>query len=315
MIRKKFMNEEISGKLLYKNKLPVSCSLCQIGCLNKCGHIIPELILRWTRKKSGKDNFFFYPIQPEFFDALKELIDDNNGFGLAVSDLLKYKMLCDCCEQKLSDYEKHFTDKYFKRYYRGHEVGELDDSTYLLIISIAWRVLISTKIMVGQEALSKISLPFEKDIEDILYLNKFPGGDFKYGPDVSYFTVEDLKEFFARKKMSTGDIDYSIEQNICAHHIFDKKLPKNHNRMSLFEIPVVYLKLGRYYFVINYYNYFDDIDFVIDRKKIDDNFNLFKFTLNEDLLSFINFMGNNRVHGIENYKFKAISFTMRTKNR
>ncbi|OWG18607.1 hypothetical protein KDK82_2086 [Delftia sp. K82] len=299
-----YRDSTIHNLIFKQDRFPSSCLLCASGSLNKNGHIIPELVLRWTGMKSKKNNFFFYPMDQELFKTLENQIIQNNGLGLPVSDLLKYPMLCDDCEQKFSKYEKHFTDKYFKRYYRGNEVGELDDAVYFLVISIAWRVIVSTKIMIGQEALEGVCHYIENMMKDILECESFPVNEKKYGPEVAYFTVEDIKEFVGEKSVSTSAIDFSIQQNIFAHNIFDKRLENGFKQRSVLPVVSVFLKLGRYYFVVCLHDYFEKIDCNIERERVSDSLNLFKFRMNEDLISLIRFAGGNKIYGLENYSFK-----------
>ncbi len=309
MQSKAYKHKEIENLIFNRDKLPTSCLLCSTGRLNRAGHIIPELILRWTRRKSGKENFFFYPMNPDLFDALREMLSKNEWYGLPVGDLITCKMLCDRCEEKFSDYEKHFTDKYFKRYYRGNEVGELDSQTYLLIISIAWRVLATTKMMTGQENLEKICRPIELELKMMLQDESFLAYGI-HGPSVNYFTIEDLKEF-AGHDNTTAAFDYSIEQHIFTHHIYSKYLPANYNKISIAPITTILLKLGRYYFFICQYDYFDEVTFNITRERVADGVNLFKFRMNEDLLSFISIAGGDDIRGMKDYTFKEIDFQTR----
>ena len=312
-----FNDKEIINKLFIKEKLPKKCSLCNNGDLNINGHIIPELILRWVRRKSGKKNFFFSTIQNDFLEALEKLIRDNNGMALAVSDLMKYRMLCDNCELHLSIYEKKFTDTYFKKYYRGHSVGELDDNTYFLIVSIAWRVLISSQLMVGQEQLESISFLFQKSMKSTI----IPKPTKPTEPtepteptdliEVSYFTIEDVESIIDEKHINQSALRYSISQNIFAHDIFSRISPRTLIKLSIIKEPIILLKLGRYYFLINMENYFLGSEYVIEREIISAKNKFYKIKINDDVLSLVKIIGGNKFSGIDGYEFKEIKFETR----
>ncbi|WP_436343094.1 hypothetical protein [Natronorubrum sp. FCH18a] len=104
--------------------MPPECSLCQQEKELVDSHIIPNFVIRWI-KKSGATSFLRTAENPE----------------TRIQDY-KEPMLCNDCEQILSDWEGEFAGAIFYPFLRDQK-EEFEYSKWLqkFIISVSWRIL------------------------------------------------------------------------------------------------------------------------------------------------------------------------------
>ncbi|MBN9340651.1 MAG: hypothetical protein J0H52_11280 [Comamonadaceae bacterium] len=220
------------------DKLPSSCLLCSGGELNRLGHIIPKFVMRFLKSASNKSGFFL------------------NNTKEKVSDTLAMKMLCDKCEEIFSEHEKFFTDKYFKTYYRKKPRVAINNDIYFFTLSVAWRILASTPIMKGEEGSSNYFRGLTKDIGSYL-LNPNKAAEI----DVYIFHADDIVANLPEESYNPNILKFSVRQGIFAEYL-NRSIGSYVFRATPAPIPLVYFKLGVYYFMVTYQNYLQSLSFI-----------------------------------------------------
>jgi len=262
------------------NQLPSSCLLCLDGELNKFGHIIPALVLRWLKSASKKKDFFF------------------NNSSEKVADTLAVKMLCDRCEEIFCTHEKYFTDKYFKKFYRNKSPEKIGDDIYFFSLSVAWRILVSTPMMKGEEDSGKYFSFLTESIRSyLLQPNE------KTEVDVYVFHASDIVENLPEKHYNLNLLKYSVRQGIFAQRLM---AVRNGSRFLLTPapVPLVHFKLGVYYFLVACQDYLQSLTFLSNIERSDRG-GVYVLKYSDELIGFLNYISNDRnfeVHKLRTLK-------------
>jgi hypothetical protein len=228
-------NQRVYDGMIDCNKLPSSCLLCSEGKLEEFGHILPKFVMRWLKRASKKNEFYL------------------NNTKQKVPDTLALKILCKNCEDLFSKYEKSFTDQHFKKHYRKELPAAINDDIYFFALSIAWRIMASTPIMRGQEDGEKYYREFRDVVKS--YLLK---PDESAEIDVYTFRANEIVINLPEQHYKPNILNFSVVQNIFVRNLIYDKI---NCRATLFPIPLVYFKLGVYYFIVGYRNYLQNLTF------------------------------------------------------
>ncbi|MBH2018421.1 MAG: hypothetical protein I8H91_02410 [Burkholderiales bacterium] len=258
-------NKHIYDNQINYNKLPSSCLLCSEGALGELGHIIPKFVMRWLKRASKKEEFYL------------------NNTAVKVADTLALKMLCNKCEDIFSEHEKFFTDQYFKRHYRKTPPAEISGDIYFFALSIAWRIMISTPMMQGEENSEK----YFRELRDIVkaYLLQ-PNERAKI--DVYVFYANEISANLAAQYYKANLLNFSVRQGIFAHYLIYDDI---NCCATLSPIPLVYFKLGAYYFIVADQNHLQLLTFP---KKIEatEGGKVHILRYSEGLIGFLNHISN-----------------------
>lgn len=144
-------NEDIDVQRAYKDRyigahFPSSCAFCEYSGkekrpLNRRGHIISGFIYKTVRNALRERNREIHAFQT--FTLKKR--------GMPAQDGLKFKHLCDDCEDDFGKAESHFRNV-LEIEYSEHPPKELDILTLKFFLSIAWRIIYSIVIREGDGA-------------------------------------------------------------------------------------------------------------------------------------------------------------------
>lgn len=266
-IMKIITNNKIYDELFSSTAMPKKCALCEIGELRELGHIIPKFVMRWLKQASKKNEFYL-----------------NNSANEKVRDTIALRILCEDCEDKFSASEKLFTDNYFKRYYRNQVPFEIDDGLYVFAISVAWRLILSTSFLKESAALDKSFKSMLKNAR-LFLLNQSEDSEL----DVYVFTANEIESHVVPGLIDERDLKYSIKHSLLAHAITDKS---GHFRLSLANVPLVYFKLGVYYFLVTLAGYFERSLFSVNYSKAGNRFRTYKVSYTADFLEFLKWSTN-----------------------
>lgn len=227
-------NQRIYDPLINGDKLPSSCLLCSEGELDKLGHIIPKFVMRWLKRVSKKKEFYL------------------NNKPVKIADTIAIKILCNECEKEFSSHERNFTEKYFKTYYRKKFPIEFSHDIYFFALSIAWRILVSTPMMHGEENSEKHFNAISKTIKTYLLQP-----DKNVEIDVYVFHADEIAENLPEQHYNRNILQFSISQGI-----FSQQLKYNDNFIATpGRIPLIYFKLGVYYFIVADQNHLQMLTF------------------------------------------------------
>lgn len=256
--------------------MPDKCLLCEVGELEEKGHIIPKFVMRWLKKASKKNEFFL-----------------NNDPLLKVSDTPAFKIMCKACEDKISIFEKFFTDNYYKRYYRHQKVEQFKDEVFYFAISVAWRLIVSTARLksTAQNALAQSYTGMEQRARAyLLDTNKKPE------LDVYILSAEQILENIAAKRINTDLLHYSVYHGLKAHPLRDS----NHGfTMTPIPIPTVSFKIGAYYFFVVMTGYFELAKFSVNSVRRSTSERLFEVNCTEEFLGFVKWIMADGFYEIE----------------
>lgn len=262
-------NLKIYEKMFRTEKMPKSCLLCKVGELDELGHIIPKFVMRWLKQASKRKNFYL-----------------NNEQEQMIADTPAFKMMCKDCEDKFSNLEKHFTDNFFKKYYRGHTPNPIQDEVYDFAISIAWRLIVSTERLKNTEAHEKAFAAAYSVSESLMreYLNNKKSN---CEQSVYVLPIESLIKSIPESLIHEATLKYSIRQGLKAHRLYDEtgKLALTQQR-----IPTIHFKLGCYYFFVFPNNYFAGSEFTIKATRISETKHLYVLDYTPDLLGFMEWL-------------------------
>lgn len=272
----KFTNNRVYDELFVKEYMPEKCLLCGSDGLNKFGHIIPKLAMRWLKSAGNKKRFFL-----------------NNDPSLLVQDTHALKILCDACERKFSDREKHFTDKYYKRYYRRQEMEKYTGDVYFFAISVAWRLIVSTERLRSTErtSFSRRFGGMEKSARKYL-LNT----ESKLEIDVYILSADKVRACVAADRINEDLLNYSISCGLKAHDIYDAR---GVFLMTPLQVPTVSFKIGAYYFVVVPSGYFDRAGFIVDCQRCSEVERLYEVNCTEAFLGFLKWMMDDRFNEVK----------------
>lgn len=236
--------------------------LCPDGKLDEYGHIIPKFVMRWLRRASKKENFYF-----------------NNSAKNKVADTVAIRFLCPECEDKFSAIEKNFTDHYFKRHYRNQSTSAPDDKVYGFALSVAWR-------LIGSQTLMKESAAVDGTFKSILLRasNFFLSPHIDSELSVYVLHAGEIEANMPASAISRSDLRYSIKHGLMAHEIFDAS---TRFRMTIGKIPLVYFKLGVYYFVVTLAGYFDHTLFLVQSIRTGIQHRIYQVKYSADFLGFL----------------------------
>lgn len=99
------------------------CALCRNKKELKQSHIIPKFIGEWLKNTSATG-----------------FLRDGSRPNLRKQDIIKDYLLCQECEEKLSEYEKKFSENIFIPFHSGKKEFYYDEWLIKFVISISWRV-------------------------------------------------------------------------------------------------------------------------------------------------------------------------------
>ncbi|MCP1510445.1 hypothetical protein J2Y83_000572 [Pseudomonas marginalis] len=272
----KFTNNRIYDTLFVQGRMPDKCLLCGTGELEEKGHIIPKFVMRWLKKASNKNEFFL-----------------NNDPLLKVSDTPALKIMCTACEDKVSLFEKHFTDNYYKRYYRRKKVEQFTDEVYYFAVSVAWRLIVSTERLksTAQDEFAQSYGGMEQRARAyLLDTSKKPE------LDVYILSAEQIFKTVDAGRIKENLLNYSVSHGLKAHSLYDSK---HGFMMTPLPIPTVSFKIGAYYFFVVMSHYFEHAEFQVNcirRSKLE---RLFEVNCTEDFLGFAKWIMNDRFYEVE----------------
>lgn len=263
---KRITNLHVYDTLIQNDKLPTTCLLCTHGELDEVGHVIPKFVLRWLKKQAGKKAGFFL-----------------NNTQVIVPDTLALKMLCKKCEAKFSTHEKNFTDRYFKKYYRSREAVKVGGDMYFFALSVAWRILASTRLTNEGDEMKK----YCDRLEDIIksYLNQ-PHQNVEV--DVYAFHAVEISTNLSKDHYNDNLLRLSIRQGIFCQNLY---LP-NGTLVTLCPLPLVHFKLGAYYFIVADQNYIQSLAFYKIFRKVEGENKVYTLEYSSELMGFLNHIGN-----------------------
>lgn len=267
-------NRRVYDKMIDGKKLPSKCILCDEGELNECGHIIPKLVMRWLKRASSKKNFYL------------------NNTTEITSDTLALKILCDKCEDIFSTCEKNFTDKYFKKYYRESSSPKIEEDIYFFALSIAWRIMASTRFMRNNEG----GEPFRGLLEDELksYLLQ-PSG--KAEIDLYVFHADEVADNLSHDSYNNNLLQFSIRQGIFLQYLYYCIGCRDFNA-TLAPVPLVHFKLGAYYFIVASQGYLQKLKFPKKMENIVGS-KIYILKYSASLMGFFNHISNNNFDEID----------------
>lgn len=263
---KKITNNIFYDDLFKPEKMPTKCLLCDKGELDELGHIIPKLAMRWLKKAGRLKNFHF------------------NNTESKVADTPAIRMMCKTCEDKLSIIEKSFTDDYFKKYYKKQPIKPATDELYVFAISVAWRLMASSRILKDTEthldAYNKAFSHIEGRAKSIL---RNPNG--KTDIAVYVFSSDEIINNIAEDKVNRELLLYSIRQGLKAHNLRDGSgfFTITHSR-----VPIIAFKIGFLYFFVVDTGYFRNVQFSMSAIRSPGFHNLYSVEFTSDFLGFMN---------------------------
>lgn len=270
--------------------MPTTCLLCTDGQLDELGHIIPKLAMRWLKRASKLNSFYF-----------------NNDPNVKMQDTPAFKMMCKSCEDKLSAFEKHFTDNHFKKYYRHQLPSEPRDELYIFAISVAWRLIISTERLKATEP--QINL-YEKIYSDFETRARNFLNDNNYKCNISVYTfsadeiLANLPECLIKKSL----LLYGLRYGLKAHNFYSKE---GHWVISKSHIPTVFFKIGFYFFFVVETGYFNRIQYSMESIRTPSKYELFDIKYTEDFLGFINWLMEGGLYEIDTPHLPPHDYTRR----
>jgi len=206
-----------------------NCYLCKNEKFLEKSHVIPKFVSDWLKKTSvtGKMRSANLP-------------------NKRVQDLDKKRLLCHDCEQKLSKYEKYFSENLFKPFLNANNpIIFYNENLKKFAVSILWRLLVFIyPDMNWKNNIHKIAAEkSEKIWRDYLYKNKTISDDniymvmLKLVPDASMIegTMLDINWYFFRA------VDGTIAQNKEEAFVY-VKLPGFAFFASLYSTPLNFFK-------------------------------------------------------------------------
>ncbi|UOB58399.1 hypothetical protein MRS60_29975 [Burkholderia pyrrocinia] len=127
-------------------KFPDNCAYCEyskgeIKPLNRRGHVISGFVfkaIRDARKARNREINKFH-------------VYDADGYRMPAQDGMKFKHLCNDCENRFSEWETHFR-KFLNNSYSENKTTNLDFIALSFALSIAWRIIYSNSIRSGDGA-------------------------------------------------------------------------------------------------------------------------------------------------------------------
>lgn len=271
-----FTNNRIYDDLFAQEKMPDKCLLCGVGDLEEKGHIIPKFVMRWLKKASKKNEFFL----------------DNNPL-LKVSDTPAFKIMCKACEDIISNYEKYFTDNYYKRYYRHQKAGPLTDEVYYFAISVAWRLIVSTERLKSTDRNTLLRSYGGMEERARLYLL-----DKKRKPelDVYILSADQILDNVGTERINENLLRHSVYHGLKAHSLYNTNPDW---LMTVVPIPTVSFKIGAYYFFVVVSNYFENANFTVNSILRSAEERLFEVHYTEEFLGFAKWIMNGNLYEIE----------------
>lgn len=275
--------------LFKPEKMPTSCLLCKTGELDELGHIIPKFVMRWLKRASKLNKFYF-----------------NNDRDKMVADTPAFRMMCNKCEDKFSTLEKYFTDEIFKKYYRRKTPSPVDDQVYNFAISIAWRLIVSTERLKDTQPQEKVFEAIYSPSESVMrgYLNNETENCHH---TVYALPIENLTNNISASLIDDNALKYTIRQGLKAHVICDDRI----KMLLSSHIPVIYFKIGCYYFFIVQNNYFAGSDFRISSTKASKTKELYILDYTPDLLGFMEWIMDGRFFEINTKDIRLKNYTHR----
>ncbi len=286
----KLTNLGIYEELFKAEKMPTKCLLCKKGELDELGHIIPKFVMRWLKRASKLNSFYF-----------------NNDRDKMVADTPAFKMMCKTCEDKFSTFEKYFTDEIFKKYYRGKTPSPIDDEVYNFAISIAWRLIVSTERL-------KDTQPKENTFEAIYSLSESMMRGYlnneieKCHHSVYALPIDKLTRNISKNLIDDNALKYTIRQGLKAHLIADER---RDIALSFTHLPIIHFKIGCYYFFILQDNYFAGAEFEISSTKASKAKELYVLDYTPDLLGFMEWLMDGHFFEVNTKDIPLKSYTHR----
>lgn len=251
-------NQRVYDPLIIGDKLPLSCALCSKGKLGRLGHIIPKFVMRWLKFSSKLNSFYF------------------NNKQVKVSDTVSVRILCDKCEDAFSIHERNFTEKYFKKQYRGDDY-KINDDVYYFAISVAWRILLFSSFMRGEDGKDV----YFNNLQNVMktYLLK---PDLNAEIDVHIFIADEISSNLSEGHYNAEVLKYSINQGAHAQILYGEE----GFIATWTKVPLVYFKLGEFYFFVSTKNYIKCLAF--DKKfEVADGGRVFVMKYTDEWMGFL----------------------------
>jgi hypothetical protein len=283
-------NNDFYDSLFLLETMPTSCLLCTDGTLSELGHVIPKFVLRWLKKASKLNGFYF-----------------NNNPKLKMSDTPAFKMMCESCEDKLSVFEKEFTDNYFKRYYKHQPVSSPGDELYVFAISVAWRLIVSTERLKDTQPKIKLYKEIYSGLEARArdFLN---GKGDRCNIGVYIFSADEILNNIPESKVNKNLLLYSLRHGLKAHDFHSKD---GTFLISNSYIPVVFFKIGFYYLFVVDSGYFDRVQYSVTSIKVSAKYELFDVKYTEDFLGFMDWVMENGLYEVDASCLSLQNYTRR----
>lgn len=273
----KITNNNFYDSLFSLEKMPKACLLCGDGNLDELGHIIPKLAMRWLKHASKLNSFYF------------------NNTETKMADTPAFRMMCNDCEDKFSCLEKHFTDNYFKRYYRKQPTSTILDELYTFSISVAWRLIVSSEIL---KTTQKHIREYKEAFSGLEHLARNFLNDHgqKCNIDVYVFSSDEILENLPEDKLDKRHLLYSIRQGLKAHNLYNKN---GLFKLSFSRMPIVSFKIGFLYFFVVDSGYFSGVQFDMISIKSSETYNLYKVKYTEGFLGFMNWCFDHGLYEVD----------------
>ena len=263
-------NTKLYSDMIDPGRLPEKCLLCDTGSLNRKGHILPKLVIRHLMKKGKLGGYFL--------DGLR---------GKKVQSTHAIRILCDKCEEFFGSYEKRFTERQFLPYYDNRDIQELDEHIYVFAVSIAWRIIVLSGLMRRHDELPRGLKEFEAIAKRFLELMRNAPAPTTSGDiDLYVLTAEEIERTIPAHAIAFRRLRYSIKQSAQAHDLYDARTGMP---ITSHPVPLVYFKLGAYYFFMPLAGYFTNAAFPMDFEPLGER-GIFRPRDTARFLSFLNWI-------------------------
>ncbi|KPW91785.1 MULTISPECIES: hypothetical protein [Pseudomonas syringae group] len=258
-------NTSFYENLFLPGKMPTKCLLCTEGKLHQLGHIIPKFAMRWI-KDAGK---------------LKDLHFNNTEDKMV--DTPAIRMMCEACETKISLLEKCFTDNYFKRYYRKQPMRSMWDELYAFSISVAWRILASSRILKDTEMHIK---EYDEAFSSIESRARSFLMDTSHKCDIAVyvFSADEILNNLSVDKYNKSLLLFSIRQGLKAHNFYDNS---GFFTLSFGRVPIIAFKIGFLYFFVVDTGYFRNVPFFMKAVRSPATYDLYTVEFTDGFLGFM----------------------------
>lgn len=267
MIEKTENGPQRAYKYRYEGaKLPVFCAYCEYSHgkqkpLNRRGHVISGFIYKSIRDALKARN--------RAITSFKTYDDEKRG--MPSQDGIKFKHLCDDCENRFGRFETKFRNLLDKEFHED-DIKDLDGEHLPFCLSIAWRVIYSNSIRSGKNSdefrqkynswLTGIS----KQLENINSAGEYDTYFFS-GKSILQERSALIPDDSSKLRWHENEYMFSVRQSFEAPELY---LGFNGVGLQCEGDPVVYVQLGVYHFLFTPVGYFDGS--IVESFKIRDNF-------------------------------------------